>query len=616
MSKDIIKQLLSKGKLTGKEIGTLSMLSSINRIRAWKTKKLKGEIPPPAVSASDIDNAINKIRDNAHELEIYNSYIGLENLATHLYSFLLAYTQQIQNGLYRVMLALTVDLWRYDKNDYGDNLPLIMTEEQFKEDTKISLDIYRAGEASYYNLFFMALNYHTSMEPEKSLIGKIYKNYAGKLVEDETLIKLYKEKHIDELEGYYTLSDGRDTREVTIEEFIEDLYKQPLLKKLKVADKAAIRERYYYETKACTGESSPIAVLKDINEKSYNEMMQIAGQRTPDSKAEVMRVYEFFELIRKYYKNQEDKEDFIADLKQLEADHFITTYKVDKQDIIINPDFIEYLYEDDADNAETLELYLKELPELEEILNKDMAEKLGVKSIDYYEADKGKKAKKTNYFKPLITYEDLYNKNIYNFKNNALWYFQRMRGEQARNNGIAIVQEETLFKDYKEKHFKEGVYTYSNNLGRYPEMFKSLAVKNDGNLETVINDYVIDGFKNTYAILTLLEDIEDIHNLEGLKEAYGFKISDIEAQAMLFNFFMWDIKTRENTPSNDMLVASLEDNAAYINFMALKPSKEARERARSFISDIKQFRGAGHKINMFLSLYFDSDATQPNAEVI
>lgn len=616
MSKDIIKQLLSKGKLTGKEIGTLSMLSSINRIRAWKTKKLKGEIPPPAVSASDIDNAINKIRDNAHELEIYNSYIGLENLATHLYSFLLAYTQQIQNGLYRVMLALTVDLWRYDKNDYGDNLPLIMTEEQFKEDTKISLDIYRAGEASYYNLFFMALNYHTSMEPEKSLIGKIYKNYAGKLVEDETLIKLYKEKHIDELEGYYTLSDGRDTREVTIEEFIEDLYKQPLLKKLKVADKANIRERYYYETKACTGESSPIAVLKDINEKSYNEMMQIAGQRTPDSKAEVMRVYEFFELIRKYYKNQEDKEDFIADLKQLEADHFITTYKVDKQDIIINPDFIEYLYEDDADNAETLELYLKELPELEEILNKDMAEKLGVKSIDYYEADKGKKAKKTNYFKPLITYEDLYNKNIYNFKNNALWYFQQMRGEQARNNGIAIVQEETLFKDYKEKHFKEGVYTYSNNLGRYPEMFKSLAVKNDGNLETVINDYVIDGFKNTYAILTLLEDIEDIHNLEGLKEAYGFKISDIEAQAMLFNFFMWDIKTRENTPSNDMLVASLEDNAAYINFMALKPSKEARERARSFISDIKQFRGAGHKINMFLSLYFDSDATQPNAEVI
>lgn len=613
MNRNAIKQLLNKGKLTGKEIGKLFILNSIAEIKTFKSK---GKLCP-IITKAELEYALNGINGDSYQINMYNNYVGIQNLATHLYSLYVAYTQQVENGFNKLLLGVTLDLWKIDKEEFKANLPLIMTEEKYKEELEKSNKEYKEGEASYYNLFFMALEYYTkNIRTEKNLLSKVYEDYKDQLVKDETLIKLYKEKfiHTDfcctDGAGYYTLTDGRDSNEVTLEEYIQDFFKRPLLKKLKAGDKIELRDRYFNEMNGCIGACGIMSVSRDILKEAEDLLDEVGKLRTPEAKAEPIRVYEFIELVRNYYKLQEDKEGFIEELDQLEADSFILTYKVNKQDLMLDYDFISYLYEDDTDNTDLLERYLKELPELEKVLEKDIAEKLKVKSIDYYETSKGKKTKRVNYFKPLVRYEELYNNNVYGFKENAYWYFQRQNGKQAKESGVAIVQEQSLFSDYKKKHFKEGLYSYAPKYDKCIELLRGLSTKKHSSNKEIIEEYIAEGLKNAYAIIALLEDIEDIHQLEGLKDAYTFSISHIEAGLTLFNFLKWDIKTKDSIVKNKDMLLKLEEDINYIDYNVYKPSKEARERAREYMADIKVFNNARHKVNKFFSLYFDSDAVQ------
>lgn len=613
MNKNAIKQLLNKGKLTGQEIGKLFILNSIAEITAFKSK---GKLCP-IITKDELENALSGINRDNYQISMYNNYVGIQNLATHLYSLFLAYTQQVENGFNKLLLGVTLDLWQIDQEEYKANLPLIMTEEQYKKDLEESNKEYKDGEASFYDLFFMALrHYQKGLKEGKSLLSKVYDNYKDIPVKDKELIDLYKKRflHTDfcctDGDGYYTLSDGRDSGEVTLEEYIQDFFNRPLLKKLKAGDKMQLRDRYFNEMNGCIGECGLMTVSRDLSKQFAETLDEIGKYRTPESKAEPIRVYEFIELVRNYFNLQEDKEDFIEELDQLEADSFTLTYTVDKQDLILDYNFISYLYEDDKDNAELLERYLKELPELEKILEKDIAEKLGVKSIDYYETSKGKKAKRVNYFKPLVKYEELYNNNVYGFKENAYWYFQGYNGVKAQKNGVAIAQEQSLDNDYKQKHFTEGLYSYTSKISQYTETLRHFSTKKHSNNKEIIKDYIENGLKNTYAIIAMLEDIEELHQLEGLKDAYTFSISNIEAGLTLFNFLKWDIKTKDSIVKNKDMLLKLEEDINYIDYNAYKPTKEAREKAREYLADIKVFDNAGHKVNKFFSLYFDSDAVQ------
>lgn len=622
MNTNTIKRILNKGKLTGQEIGKLFVLNSIAEITAVKSKGKPNSI----ITNDELDNAINGIRTDRYQIEIYNSYIGLQNLAAHLYGLFTAYTQQIENGFNKILLGAALDLWKVEKEEYKANLPLIMTEEKYKEGLKEINADYINGEANYYDLFFMALNYYMeNIETKKNLLSKVYAGYKDQLVKDKTLIKLYKERflHTDfcctDGDGYYTLSDGRDCQEVTLEEYIQDFFNRPLLKKLKASEKEELKDRYFNEMNGVTGACGIASVEVDAENKdlikTINEINEIQKLRNPESKAEPIRVYEFIEIVRSYLSLQEGTGDFIRQLNQLEADSFILTYKVTKQDIMLDGyNFMPLSIENNAEDL--LERYLKEVPELEKILNKDIAEKIGVKSINYFETNKTSKTKRVNYLKPLVKYEKLYKSNIYGYKDNAYQHFQICNGIQAAKNGVAIAQERSLTSDYKHKHFKEGLYNYTPKYDKYIELLRLLSTEKHSSNKEIVEEYIAEGFKNAYAIIALLEDIETIHKLEGLKDAYTFSLEPLEAKIKLFNSLKYYIKARDSIANNKDILLKLEADINYIDYTAYKPSKEARDKAREYITDIRVFDNAGHKINKFLSLYFNSDAGDHTKETL
>ena len=619
MNKNSIKQLLSKGKLTGKEIGRLFVLNTIAEITGFKkTKQLT-----PIMTQAELDNAVNSKRSDSYQLGMYNYYIDIQNLATHLFRLSATCGQMIEAGYNKLLLGVSIDLWNIDKDDCKANLPLIMTEEKYKEEQQA----FKEGEASYYDLFFIALWYYAGEFDNKdntikNLLSKVYADYEDQPVKDKTLIDLYKKRflHTDfcryEGYGYYTLSDNRSCEEVNLKEYTDDFFNRPLFKGIKNSEKQAILDSFYNETKQASnlfGQIDEITDAEGETHDAYKHLQEVADLRSPDSKAETIRVFEFIDALRKHFTLQEDTEDFIEELDQLEADSFNLTYTVDKQDLIIDSNFISYLYKDDEDNAEVLELYLKELPELEKILYKDITEKLGLKEIDYFETDKKKKTKKVNYNKPIAEWEDIFNKNIYNLQNN-IFYFRRQNREAGTEKGVAIMQDRVMSETFKEEHFKEGIYNYTSYYDKHIGQLRDIMSKNRGSNKEVVEENIEYGFKNIYAINALLEDLEDIYNLTGLKDAYtACNVESKEAYIQIYNFFKFELTAMAGDKLSNPMLLKLSEDINYINLNDYKPSKETRERAKQYLSDIKVLENAGRRVNKLLSLYFEPDTEKTRA---
>lgn len=562
-----LKGILNGKKMTGKELGRLILLNNVEEIKSYKEGNHK-----TLFKQEELDGALKDL--DSYNLEVYNSYVGLLRTVTTYFNIGQAQLQQLYHYIFRccfIINTLKDDLERIAEVKTS---PLIITQEGYNKRYNECLTEALEQEESYIDAFIKATSYYTNKlekEPEAdNPLTELLEKYEKEPIENKELEELYIRDNFSyyssgDTENYFTLTDNRKSKEVNIKEYMEDFLSRPVFKTLPQEDKEAIKEIHIEELYS--------KIDKDIN--------------TPIRAHEVGL---FVECLTEYLK-AEDLNELADEAKEEQIKSLIVSdaEQPTRADLVRYNGFLISPYEDDKDNIEVFKAYLKELPELEEIINKDF------KKQKCFSAFEGLKPK--DYAKPLVSWKTLYEKDIYDYKKTAEGRFTIE--EPRAGHGIAIAKEDT-FTDYaKENYFKEGVFNNVITDEEYLDL--------DG-IERITRTLFINAISSILALDNFLKDVEDIYNIEGLYKAYSPDLEDIktyiQSLKILIGFCRDDAISAygyDTAPANK-LGKQLGWFKAQLNFNKYKPTADAVENARAYISDIKHFKGAGQSMK-YLELY-------------
>ena len=606
MNKATITRILNKGKLTGHELGNLILLNTVEEERSFRKTGKKTSL----FTENDLRMAERSLTDYGRK--VYGGYLGLHNIIMVYFNLLQGQQQQFLHSFYRLLVGLIGLSYNIENALNKKETPCIMTLKTFKKKDIEADKEAKACKESYIGLFRDVLKQYTELlekNPDaKTPITKIYKDYLNKPAEDKELIEKYRAYNSDyyrdcvepEDNVYYIMTDKRTSKEVTVREYIDDLLTRPLFKEL--GDIEKIKERYFnpYSIADNLRMTNPEA-LKDVN---MNDLIY-----SPDAPAKPFKIYNFFTDLQHYLIAQ-DKEDLADKVADLERELFIIEETPTKADFLLYWGFIDYYvmdFEDgwdkeaEKDNLRLFNLYLKELPELAEVITKELLNTKGLEDL--------KKVKPEDYAKPVISWSVLMRDNLFDYRERAKDFLY-----SDYPNGIAIIQEDSI-TDYTLKNsYPEGIYKDSFKKTELPNRISELInlfCKSDlldAEENIVQKELLLPSLKFIYAINSFLEDIEKIYKLEGLKEIYGLETNSIEHKVTVLNYYKsviedqitsyagWD--TKEGIKFREVL----NTNYKLIDIKACQPTEENKKNAQAYISDIEVFRDSGTS-NLFYRLY-------------
>lgn len=217
-----IDKLLKKKGWTGSELGRLEVITTLQGYSQAK----QGKEPQPAVSRSDFQKMLSTIQDPIEE-SIYNGYIAIHKWLADKATLALAHEQQAQLQYNKLVQVLSNAITAEDIYKYISELPVIMTEKQYKDlvESRKKEILHPDGEDIGFNIFNMleqALMYYINLihkDPrKKNVLKPLKKTLEQELVTDPKILSRYNKVMEN---GYYELEDGTRSDEVTDEEWQE-----------------------------------------------------------------------------------------------------------------------------------------------------------------------------------------------------------------------------------------------------------------------------------------------------------------------------------------------------------------------------------------------------------
>lgn len=248
-----IKNLLKKKGWTGRELGRLEMVNTLDVFR----QSLEGvREPKPIISNTDFRKMLSTINEPLDE-RIYSGYIAIHKWFNGIYNGAIAQEQHAYLNFNTLIEIIGNAETAEDVYEYIAKLPLIMTEKQYKEtiEKRKKEILHPNGEEISFNIFNLleqALNFYIKLlhkEPrKKNPLKPLKKKLETELVEDHRILSMYNKITGN---GYYTAPDGTRSDHVSHDEWQNLITSPSLISYLKNAEKMGEEKALsldYYET--------------------------------------------------------------------------------------------------------------------------------------------------------------------------------------------------------------------------------------------------------------------------------------------------------------------------------------------------------------------------------
>lgn len=219
-----IDRLLKKKGWTGEELGRLELANTLNMF----SQSLQGiQEPVPIVSKADFRKMLDTITDPI-EGRIYNGYISIHEWFSTAYTYATANEQQAHLNFNELMITITNAITAESVYKYVSELPLIMTEKQYKQTVEQRTEeiLAKDGETAFnlFNLLVEALDYYIRQlqkEPRKANpLKPLKKKLEAEKVTDPLILTKYNKvmKY-----GYLETPDGKRSDKLSSEEWAKAL---------------------------------------------------------------------------------------------------------------------------------------------------------------------------------------------------------------------------------------------------------------------------------------------------------------------------------------------------------------------------------------------------------
>ena len=214
-----IDSLLKKKGWSGDEVGKALVASAVHDFKHQKDPDYK-----PLFTQADFDKMESSLNTDRDYLiygcyrDIYSSIIDTFNRGQALF-------QQFYNGYSRYSNAMILCNTAENALKQAEDYPLIMTESQYKRHKRKTKERLKGFTESYITLVFKTIEYfYNAPELAPEAIKRALDAISTEPATNKRLLAMYNE--VMGL-GYYTLPDGRKSKDMSLEEWqktLEELY--------------------------------------------------------------------------------------------------------------------------------------------------------------------------------------------------------------------------------------------------------------------------------------------------------------------------------------------------------------------------------------------------------
>lgn len=213
-----IKRLLNKKSWTGRELGIIEVTNMVVMFK----QRLNGEPVKPIVTLEQFKKMLHTI-DSSAQGKIYKGYLAIHEWIALHYNIAQSNVQQAQLRFKTLTSHIITASIVEDTYNYIAELPLIMTEKQYKEEVEKRREEWLSGKGdNVISLIMRAIEYYVellSKEPRKANpLKPIRKKYLAAAVKSPIILSRYNAATDN---GYYILEDGRRSDQMTEEEWQE-----------------------------------------------------------------------------------------------------------------------------------------------------------------------------------------------------------------------------------------------------------------------------------------------------------------------------------------------------------------------------------------------------------
>lgn len=216
-----IKTLLNKSKLSGREVGTLLLYSSVSSYEnTLKTRDFDN--PPKQVFTEAEMKRMIKNLESPWDIKQYNKFVSINNYVMKEMGFAAAYLQQAQTGHYRLTAFLEEVLRAEQHIEDLQRTPCIMTEKEYAYYRDKALEEQRAYEDCWFDVYARIANHYISLYEDKpeaeNPLAAVLADYESRTFKDKGILSRYAEKY-GHYCGHYETTDGHSQADMTAEEW-------------------------------------------------------------------------------------------------------------------------------------------------------------------------------------------------------------------------------------------------------------------------------------------------------------------------------------------------------------------------------------------------------------
>lgn len=216
-----IKTLLNKSKLSGREVGTLLLYSSVSSYE--NTLKTRDFVNPPKelFSEAEMQKMIKNL-ESSWDIKQYNKFVHINNYVMKEMGYSAAYLQQAQTGHYRLVSFLEEVLRAEQGIESLQQTPCIMTQTEYDYYKNLCLEEQRAYEDNWFDVYARIFNHYYMMYEDDSEaenpLAAVFKDYESRTFKDKGILSRYAEKYRSFC-GHYETADGHSQEDMTEEEW-------------------------------------------------------------------------------------------------------------------------------------------------------------------------------------------------------------------------------------------------------------------------------------------------------------------------------------------------------------------------------------------------------------
>ena len=586
-----INRLLKKKGWTGAELGKLELANTA--LTYQKAVESNNHAQEPAISRADFDKMLSTLTDPV-EGRVYNGYISIHKWISNTMQIAIAQSQQAQLQFDKLWSFIQNAITAEDVYSYIEELPLIMTEKQYKETVeKRTQEILKPdGEPLADNvlqLLFDALDYYIKLlesNPRaKNPLKPLKKKLEKELVRDPHIIEKY--NRVRGL-GYYTLEDGTRSDKVSPTEWRELV--SPTIFKL-IDEDSQLGEKEAELIKQSIRERRLITDARYMYEGGLSES-EAQRKRQEDE------VRDGFIKACQWHYYEDSPEGLLT-----------------KWEVLIEGELLEYYpyYEDETTEEDALEMckaFVAEFPTVVQALLEDMGKRYGMEELKGLPVEK--------WLETVYSWEDLYKLDFYGFRATQTDDTAIFNGnKRALLNGVAIVRASDLGRCTRidpETGYYIAPDLRKSLLPLSLEAFFTESEEYSDNVDTVeqardllkSSVYFVDGFNKALELIASLFDIEEVKLfhvdtdiLKGRVEALNSSIYMLYRRIKNTDY--------EEPELREKKLEVLRDIFQPIDLKKLRIPEEKLELAKQNMKDFKGFKEDARDPYLQLCIYNPED---------